>query len=263
MAKNEPDGTGRYIKMPSNKQDYIKGYTPNKKLINLLRTQLYRRKETQAGRESPEDKKERRNTDKKKVYYLDKIFKAMADLAFFFEAIAKHPELEDLYEDDIKDLLGIRRKKPSDESKPGPLCGFMFHNLLYNILKVSGSPFEKREIVNDFRLILNHRAEEIVKMKVRRSLRSGQYRKDASDKYVEGKSKGGILETISKEANVHGVILDDFDRALAWTEMLASRVDNSTDYDTDYEEEPRRTFDFDTEDLLGIKKEENQQHYFP
>jgi len=38
--------------------------------------------------------------DRMKVHYLDKIFKAMANLAFFLEAIAKHPELEK--------ILGIR-----------------------------------------------------------------------------------------------------------------------------------------------------------
>jgi hypothetical protein len=41
----------------------------------------------------------------------------MANLAFFFEALANHPELEDLYGDDIRDLVAIRRKTPSDKSK--------------------------------------------------------------------------------------------------------------------------------------------------
>ena len=133
----------------------------------------------------------------------------MADLAFFFEAVAKHPELEKIYGDDIKDLLGIRRKKPSD--KPKPLCGFMFSDLLRNILKVSGSPFERREIVKDFRLILNHRSEEIVRMKWRRSLPIGY------------DSNGEITRVVnSNEANVHGLILGDFDRALSWPGMLAS-----------------------------------------
>ena len=54
------------------------------------------------------------------------------------------------------------------------------------------------------------------------------------------------------EANVHGIIVGDLDRALSWTGMLASSVDNSTDD----EEEPSRTFDFNTEESLGIKKEE-------
>ncbi len=219
------------------KQDGIKHYIPNGDLVNFLGEQLHRRKEIEAGREPPEDDKGKRNNriDRLKFHYLDKIFKAMADLSFFFEAIARHPELEKIYEDDVRDLLGIRRKKPSDKS------GFMFYNLLYYILKVSGSPFERREIVKDFRLILTHCAEEIVMMKVRRSLPSGQY------------SRGGMLEVNSNEANLHGLILDNFARALTYTWMLASDVYKSQDV----EDEPHRTFDFDTEKLLGIKKEKS------
>jgi hypothetical protein len=239
----KPNGTIPYIKKARKGQDGIKDYNPHKGLVNNLKEQLQRRKEIQAGRESPEEK---RNNQiyRMKNYYLDKyIFPAMANLAFFFELTARDPELEKLYRDDIKDLLGIRRKKPSDESKPKPLSGFMFQNLLHNILKVSGSPFERREIVKDYSLILNHRAEELVRKKVARSLPSGQY------------SKGGLFQTNLNEANVHGVILGDFDRALAWTGMLASSVDNSTDD----EEEPSRTFDFDIDKLLGIKKEKNAE----
>ena len=54
-----------------------------------------------------------------------------------------------------------------------------------------------------------------------------------------------MLVDFNKE-NLRHVILDDFSRALAWTGMLAPAVDNSLDD----EEEPHRTFDFDTEDLL-------------
>ena len=41
----------------------------------------------------------------------------MANLAFFFEVIARHPELEDVYGDDIRDLLGIRRNKSISSSQ--------------------------------------------------------------------------------------------------------------------------------------------------
>ena len=49
-----------------------------------------------------------------------------------------------------------------------------------------------------------------------------------------------------KKGNVRKVILDDFSRTLAWTGMLATRVEDSLDD----EEEPHRTFDFHTDDLL-------------
>jgi hypothetical protein len=55
-----------------------------------------------------------------------------------------------------------------------------------------------------------------------------------------------MLKGDFKKENVRKVILDDFSRALAWTGMLASSVDNSPDD----EEEPHRTFDFRTDELL-------------
>jgi hypothetical protein len=75
----------------------------------------------------------------------------------------------------------------------------MFHKLLSNILKVSESPFGRREITKDFRLILNHLTEEIVRMKMRRSIPSGQY------------SKGGMSEVNFDEASIHGVMLGDLE----------------------------------------------------
>jgi len=74
-------------------------------------------------------------------------------------------------------------------------------------------------------------------MKVRRSLSSGQY------------SKGGILGVNSNEADLHGLVLDNFDRAWSLTSMLASDVYKSQDVF------PHRTFDFDTDSLPGAAKE--------
>lgn len=213
----------------------IKYYTPHEDLVNLLKKELHKKKATKEGKELWEDDKEKRkrgNTDRMKVYYLDKhIFQAMANLAFFFEAIAKHPELEDLYEDDIRDLLGVRRNKSARH-----VCGFMFFNLLCNILKAGDLRLEKEEgIKRDFRLILNHQAARTVRNKVSIFLAGGYKKQD-----------GKIMLVDFKKENVRKVILDDFTRALAWTGMLASSVDNSPDD----KEEPHRTFDFHTDELL-------------
>jgi hypothetical protein len=243
---NKLNDTGHYITTTTKKQVGVKYYVPNNDLVNFLRTQLHRKKEIEAGRDSLEEDKVKRNNkkDRLKVYYLDKhIFQAMANLAFFFEAIAKHPELEKIYEDDIKDLLGIRRKKLFDKSMRKPLCGFMFYNLLHNILKIC-DPSRRKEIVKDFRLILNHRAEEIVRKKVSASIPSG----------YDSKKGGKIIQLVDDEENrVYNNILGDFDRVLGWTAMLKSDIDKSQDV----EEKPHRTFNFNTEELLGIKKEKN------
>jgi hypothetical protein len=178
------------------------------------------------------EKRKRSNMARMKLYYLDKhIFQAMANLAFFFEAIAKHPELEDLFEDDIKDLLGVRRNKSAKH-----VCGFMFFDLLRNILKVGDLHLEREEgIQHDFRLILNHHAVRIVRNKVSAFLAGGYEKKD-----------GQVMLVDFKKENVRKVILDDFTRALAWTGALATGVDSNLDD----EEEPHRTFDFHSDELL-------------
>jgi len=89
------------------KRNGIKYYTPNTDLVNHLKKELHKKKATRAGKELVDnnDKRKRGKIDRMKVHYLDKhILQAMANLAFFFEAIVKHPELEDVYVDDIKDL---------------------------------------------------------------------------------------------------------------------------------------------------------------
>jgi hypothetical protein len=51
----------------------------------------------------------------------------MADLTFFFEAIALHPELQEIFENDIKNLLGVRHSGSQE-------YGFMFINLIRSIM---------------------------------------------------------------------------------------------------------------------------------
>ncbi|MGB8936037.1 MAG: hypothetical protein WCC17_13120 [Candidatus Nitrosopolaris sp.] len=84
----------------------------------------------------------------------------MANLAFVFEAIAKHPELEDLCGDDIRDLLDVRRNKSTKR------VGFMFFDLLCNILKVGDLHLEREGVQQDYSFILNHHTERIVRNKV-------------------------------------------------------------------------------------------------
>jgi len=112
----------------------------------------------------------------------------------------------------------------------------MFSDLLRNILKASDLRLERQEGMQpDFRLILNHECERIVRNKVSALLAGGYERKNEAVGLVN-----------FKKENVRKVILYDFSRTLAWTGMLASRVEDSLDD----EEEPHRTFDFHTDDLL-------------
>ena len=80
--------------------------------LRLQREKDKRDPETTAEAFSDKDKRKIRNLDRMKVYILNKhIFQAMANLTFFFESIAESPELQEVFEDDIKELLFWRKKK--------------------------------------------------------------------------------------------------------------------------------------------------------
>jgi hypothetical protein len=156
----------------------------------------------------------------KKVRILnDIVFQAMADLTFFFNSIALHSELQSSFDNDIKDLLGVRRENL--QGKP-PEYGFMLLSLLRSILIIRDIEYKERprNKQDDFRLKLNHILQGIVFDKVRPS-----------------------LIDIFKLQEAQIAVKDDFHRVWAWTGTLASNID-------DEQITPRRTFDFDVNELL-------------
>ena len=172
--------------------------------------------------EKTEYEKEYDNVHRLKDYYLKRIFQAMADLTFFFEAISSYVELQDEFESDIKDLLGIRRVNPRTTN-----YAFMFGSLMYSIITSS-------RITDDFRLKLIHKLQVAIRAKL---------------------TTFKVLETDKTTARV----FEDIDRVLAWTEMISLRVRDEYDFGTKVFREqannnkPSRTFDFDAGKLLKIK----------
>jgi hypothetical protein len=134
----------------------------------------------------------------------------MANLTFFFEAIALHPELKERLDSDVKDLLGVKYDSSQD-------YGFMIVNLLESILIVNNDKkaSNKRD---DFRLRLNNKLQGIVMDKARQ-----------------------FIPFVFENEHARHIVLDDLTRAWAWTAMLAINRDYGV---------PNRTFDFDTDKLL-------------
>lgn len=156
-------------------------------------------------------KTHKRFLDKEKVAVLDKyIFPSMANLRFFFKSIAAYPQLREVFEDDIKDLLGIRRNNPQPDN-----YGFIIFNLLHSILLTGeGVCNEKRRHNKDFRLRLNQLLQETVRAKV-----------DAS------------LTDVFNNESAQRTVADDFNRVWGWTRMLAQSIDQSVEDNIP----PRRT----------------------
>src|SRR5437870_3613693 len=113
---------------------------------------------------------------------------AMANLTFFFRCISKYPQLGEVFEDDVKDLLGVRRENPQSNN-----YGFIISNLLHSFLLIEeGGYNEKRGHNKDFRLRLNQILQEIVRAKVAVS-----------------------ITNVFKNENAQGAVLNDIDRVWA------------------------------------------------
>lgn len=161
------------------------------------------------------DKIKERNLRTNKTRILDKIiFQSMANLSFFLDSISRHPQLQSVFDDDLKDLFGIRRNNSNAQNR-----GFMFGKLMGGILTYE--PYAIDNKVKDkknFRIVLLH------------ALQDGIFQ--------------FMAQLIHEEFNTPGtikIVLDDLSRAVAWVNFYASKVE-----DEDKDIAPKRTFDFES-----------------
>ena len=209
------------------------------KLTDYMREKVYsiprmyeleeRRKLTLAEQKELKDIKSKLRTfgtlkNIKKEILNDIIFPAMADLTFFFECLSQSTELESIFGNDVRELLGVIRRDP----KPWDY-GFMFKRLVtamifgdrYSLIPRDDDDRYYRSV--DFTIKLTHILQEIILQKV------------------------GLTPKFKMEkASLR--IIHDINQGLAWTELLASRVNDPKEF-----KEPTRTFDFDTIKLLKLK----------
>jgi hypothetical protein len=143
-----------------------------------------------------ENKKAALSTARTRI--LDEIlFQAMADITFFFDAVGTWPEIQKVFDDDIREILGVKRTNPKETP-----YGFMFTMLIAGILSV------QFKTGKDFRLRLNELLHYIIQSKV------AAYQSD-----------------IFKSAATQGSIGQDYNRVLGWAEMLAFAMDKGDEYE--------------------------------
>jgi hypothetical protein len=189
-----------------------KGYVPDTLILNYVRDKLHFEQRRHELKLRGEDLRNitYSNLKKRKFDVLTRVFTSMANLIFFFECISKYPVLEQLFEDDLKDLLGIRRSNPQHQ-----VSGYIFARLLNSILFV-----QKNSDEDDFRLTVNNLLQQVVRNKIKQNLRSTFITADACN-----------------------AVIADFDRVVAWTGELAVKFWVKNDL-------PDRTLEFDSHELL-------------
>ena len=174
---------------------------PNPKIIKIMAQLLWHKDDIEIG--EPVNKNHKRYLDKEKVELLNNhIFLSMANLVFFFVSVSRYPELKEIFENDIKDLLGVRLEKPEEYNSQENSYGFAFTELIQNIL-IPGYGFSSQVRVcrKDFRLRLVHILQDTVKSIVELAL------------------------VDIKNTSTYRIVMNDFERTMAWTKMLADCVD--------------------------------------
>jgi hypothetical protein len=201
-----------------------KGYMPDELVSNYMGERLHferrREQEKLRGTDLSEDKTYL-NLKKRKTDVLRRIFTSEANLIFFFECIAKHEELQRVFEDDLLDLLGLKRDSP-ELNRPGYIVSRLIRSMLIwsGTQGISSGGVLSRleyEKTGDFQMILTDICQQAINDKVRMSLPS----------------------VIDREPNARKNVLKDFDTVRGWTKMLGHTVDQEMLIGL-----PSRTLDF-------------------
>lgn len=185
-------------------------YIPSETLVGYLDNRLQIEKERRASlsageEESPEMEKKLINSKRRKVYVLNNIiFPSMANIVIFFEYISKNPELQVLFEDNIKQLLwGTYSKK---------VQGPVFRRLIEAIIKWSPEEHKSKKKNNmnlgnelNFRMHFYHIMLQSISLTLPARLK---------DQFEQ------------MESVVNTTLITDLQRIVAWTYFLSRSADD-------------------------------------
>ena len=155
--------------------DDDKCYIPDETLVTFLQDWLHihqkRERLTKEGEGlSSEDEKRLRNLDKKKIDYIDNtIFPAMANLTYFFEAMASSDRLANAFEDELEEILDPRKSKDSAKFSGNSMRmssgSFRRNNLarlLNAMLEIPMKNYSDQQQVEDFRIGIMYQILNII-----------------------------------------------------------------------------------------------------
>lgn len=197
-------------------------YLPDQSLVHYFHNLLHLlevKKKADAGERQVQGKyskdiikeDQRLRTQKSRKILPEIVFPSMANLIFFFEVIDEHPELREVFESDVKELLGVRRLDPNLGN-----CGTILKRLVGSIISAN-----KGFDPTDFRVKLMHELHKLIESKMQRMLDS-IFWTGSSDKRV-GADEGQISNLVGQ----------DLGRALSWTGIMSSKVND--EYEKEYQ----------------------------
>jgi len=194
-----------------------KGYKPTQAMQDFIKEKLQLLKKDKSSR----------TWDTKKVRMLDKMFQSTADLIYLLESVADNPELQEVFEDDLREFFEVRPDSSTKQLSPlfGPeLGGMRIQETLFSRL-VFASVIPHEEDYDNFRIKLLHELMCIVFSKMWFIL---------TKKYSR-------YDIVTKSA------LEDIQKAMGWTSFQSKNIH-------DYAKEPSRFMDFSAPYKASLRK---------
>jgi len=200
-----------------------KGYQPSEQIQNLVEEKLLLLKNNESDR----------NWDAQKSKILDKMFQSWADMIYFLESIADNPDLQDVFEDDLKELFEV--KPPHKVKQLSPLFGVDMEGI-----RMQETAFTRFVFAS---LILHEDETDNFRLNLLYELQSLIY---AKTWWVMTQSFDPF-DIIIKSA------LEDLQKALAWTYYLSKTTKDYT------EEPPSRFLDFSAPYKARLRKKRKKK----
>ena len=188
-----------------------KGYQPSKKLIQLVEEKLQLLK---SGKSS-------KSWDKKKFDFLEKLFQSYADMIYFLESTAEHPELHEVFKKDLLDFFDMRsvRQAPQLHTLFGPhISGIRLNETAFTRLifaSIVPHEYSEEKPFEEYRLKLLDTLQAIVYAKM----------------WFVLNNTFGVQKQVTKSA------LNDLENALGWTAMVGKA-------EVEKDHKPKRYLDF-------------------
>jgi len=194
-----------------------KSYQPSEQIQKFIKKKLLLLK----------NEKSDRNWDAQKSKILDKVFQSWADMIYFLESIAENPDLQDVFEKDLKELFEV---KPDNKVKQlSPLFGIELGGLRINETAFARFIFAclipHDDEYENFRLKLLHTLQGI----------------------VYAKTDWMLTRSVDRFDIVKQSALDDMGKAFRWTYHYSKST-------KDYTEDPSRFIDFKAPYKASLRK---------
>lgn len=223
-------------------------YKPKQIVIDKLKEILLYEKEkiknSNKSKLTTTEKRERGRINKSKTDLLDRaIFPSMANITYFFEYIEKNKILLNLFDKDIKELLGIVNQHRNEEyakddkgKDPTFRTSFVFGRFISSLcdpelLIISSIKNFQKNQYNDINQLKINKKKNKINIHIDRSIIFENNYRFILLEYMQNLIRRNINMFFTTEDfspvspysdNIHKMIIEDIDRVIAWMQLFSN-----------------------------------------